>query len=158
MDRRNPFPPNDAAGSRPSLCSAGFPTELRARSDENDSSMEESKIHRTAGNRRLRHSSATLASPSLGSVVSAPRHRALLCAIYLRLSIPDAKRAGALLRLSLVIIRSGRRESNPVYIHPMDAYYRHTPARSSQLYRMRAKIASVRKRARSSSGRARHSH
>jgi hypothetical protein len=25
---------------------------------------------------------------------------------------------------------SGRRESNPVYIHPMDAYYRHTPARS----------------------------
>ncbi len=25
--------------------------------------------------------------------------------------------------------RSGRRESNPVYIHPMDAYYRYTTAR-----------------------------
>ena len=29
---------------------------------------------------------------------------------------------------------SGRRESNPVYIHPMDAYYRHTPARCYSHY------------------------
>jgi hypothetical protein len=39
---------------------------------------------------------------------------------------------------------SGRRELNPVYIHPMDAYYRHTPARYFLLYNKYVKIAFVR--------------
>lgn len=32
---------------------------------------------------------------------------------------------------NLLFYVSGRRESNPVYIHPMDAYYRYTTARNS---------------------------
>ncbi len=47
----------------------------------------------------------------------------------LRLSIPDAGKAVCLLAHHFTSLRSGRRESNPVYIHPMDAYYRYTTAR-----------------------------
>ena len=47
----------------------------------------------------------------------------------LRLSIPDAGKAVCLLAPRYTSFRSGRRESNPVYIHPMDAYYRYTTAR-----------------------------
>ncbi len=89
MDRRDLFPPNDAAGSRPSTARVGFPAELRALPNENDFRMEENKIHRAAGNRRIRHSSTS--APRRRSVRSRPRLAVRPAGrTSLRLSIPDA--------------------------------------------------------------------
>lgn len=60
---------------------------------------------------------------------------------YVSLSLPEPGTPFFLFALAMmcatrrkrrVAFRSGRRESNPVYIHPMDAYYRYTTARRSR--------------------------
>src|SRR3954468_7185094 len=48
---------------------------------------------------------------------------------WFRPSIPDAGEAVRLLTLLFTLLMSGCRESNPVYMHPMHAYYRYTTAR-----------------------------
>ena len=54
------------------------------------------------------------------------RGRVVLVATSLRPSIPDQERSSTPVRPSL---RSGRRESNPLYMTPSHAYYHYTTAR-----------------------------
>ncbi len=73
-----------------------------------------------------RESPTTRASPSLGPVAGPPRGFAIA---KHRSGFRFPKNTDAFFGPRSLCSLSGRRESNPVYIHPMDAYYRHTPAR-----------------------------